>query len=843
MQEQREQIMQTAIEDEMQTSYIDYAMSVIVGRALPDVRDGLKPVHRRIIHAMRELGLLSNKPYMKCARIVGETMGKYHPHGDAAIYDTLVRMAQDFACRYPLIDGQGNFGSMDGDPAAAMRYTEARMAAIAELLLADIEKETVNFQATYDGQEKEPEVLPCAIPNLLVNGSSGIAVGMATNIPPHNLGEVVDALVVLIENPDVDLDEVMEKLPGPDFPTGGYILGRDGIREAYRTGRGRLVVRARIQTEQLKGGKEAIVINEIPFLVNKARLTEEIAQLVKSKRVQGITDLRDESDRDGVRIVIELRKGEDAQVVINQLYKHTKVQDTFGIIFLALVNGRPRYLSLLKILKHFVEHRREVVVRRTRYDLYKAEHRLHIVEGLKIAVDHIDAVIKLIRRSKSVEEAREGLMTTYELSAEQANAILDMRLQKLTGLEIEKLEEERQALIKEVKELRAILKSPEKVLAIIKKELLETKAKYGDTRRTEIIEGAKDFTIEDLIAEEGMVITVSHLGYIKRTPVTLYRRQRRGGKGIHGMETKEEDWVEHLFIGTTHNYILFFTNLGRAYWLKVYELPQAGRMSKGRPIVNLLKLGEGEVVEAMIPVKRFDDEHFLVMATRKGMAVKNTLSLYSNPRATGIKAIKIAEGDELIDVKVTNGTQEIFIGTKKGMAIRFHEADLRPMGRDVMGVRGIRLEKDDEVVGMEVLRPNSTILTVCEKGYGKRTGIEQYRLIHRGGKGVINIKVSERNGDVISVKEVFDDDELIMITQKGMTIRTAVSSLRIISRNTQGVRLIHLEQADKLTGVARIEEKEEAGLAEQGVSVEEGNSEAGDEPNNGKPSQDDTEEE
>ena len=834
MQEQREQITQTAIEDEMKTSYIDYAMSVIVGRALPDVRDGLKPVHRRIIYAMRELGLFSNKPYMKGARIVGETMGKYHPHGDAAIYDALVRMAQDFSCRYPLIDGQGNFGSMDGDPAAAMRYTEARMGPMTELLLADIDRETVNFQPTYDGQEKEPDVLPCAFPNLLVNGSSGIAVGMATNIPPHNLGEVVDALVVLIENPDAELDALMEKLPGPDFPTGGYILGREGILEAYRTGRGRLVMRARMRTEQLKGGKEAIVINEIPFQVNKARLVEEIADLVRTKRVQGMTDLRDESDRDGVRIVIELRKGENAQVVINKLYKHTRVQDTFGVIFLALVNGRPRYLSLLKMLKHFVEHRHEVVVRRTRYDLYKAERRLHIVDGLKIAVDHIDAVIKLIRRSKSVEEARDGLKKTYKLTPEQANAILDMRLQKLTGLEIDKLEDERQGLIKQVKELQTILKNPQKVLAIIKRELLEMKTKYGDARRTEIIEAAKDFTIEDLIAEEGMVITTSHLGYIKRTPISLYRSQRRGGKGTHGMETREEDWVEHLFVGTTHNYILFFTNLGRAYWLKVYELPQAGRMSKGRPIVNLLKLGEKEVVEAMIPVKRFDDEHFLIMATRKGMVVKNALSLYSKPRVPGIKAIKIAQGDELIDVKMTNGMQEIFIGTKKGMAIRFHETNLRPMGRDVMGVRGIRLGKRDEVVGMEVMRPNSTILTVCEKGYGKRTGIEQYRLIRRGGKGVINIRVPERNGDVISVKEVFDDDELIMITQKGMTIRTTVSSLRIISRNTQGVRLIHLKPGDKLTSVARIEEKREVKLEEQDVAAAEGNQELAGEEDSGK---------
>jgi len=808
METPRERVVQTDVSDELKTSYIDYAMSVIVGRALPDVRDGFKPVHRRIIFAMRELGLAPNRSYMKCARIVGETMGKYHPHGDMAIYDTLVRMAQDFSMRYSLIDGQGNFGSLDGDPPAAYRYTEARLAPISELLLADIDKDTVNMIPNYDGKNLEPEVLPSAIPNLLVNGSSGIAVGMATNIPPHNLSEVVDALVMLIDNPKCTLEEAMTSLPGPDFPTGGYIFGREGIEEAYQTGRGILKLRARVRTEQLKQGKEAIVITEIPYTVNKANLIKEIAELVKDKKIQGLSDIRDESDRDGVRVVLELKKGEMSQVIINNLYKHTSMQISFGVILLALVNGRPRYLSLMKILSLYLEHRCEVVRRRTRFDLERAEARLHIVEGLVIAVNNIDEVISIIRKSKEVDEAREKLMKKFSLSQLQAQAILDMRLQRLTGLEIQKLKDEHKELLSLIKELKGILASPKKVNEIVRKELLEVKGKFGDARRTEIVASTKDLTVEDLIAEENMVITISHQGYIKRTPTSLYRRQRRGGRGVTGMESKEGDWAESVFVGTTHDYLLFFTNKGRAHWLKVYELTQAGRASKGRPIINMLQMEEGEKVQAVIPVREFDDKHFLIMATKNGMVVKNALNLYSNPRRTGIKAVKINKNDELICVRMTSGQQQVFLGTLKGLAVRFNETEIRSSGRYTGGVIGIRLEKGDKVIGMEVLRPNSTILTVCENGYGKRSKAEDYRLIHRGGKGVINVKVTERNGEVISIKEVIDEDELIMLTQGGMSIRVHVGDIRVISRNTQGVRLIHLQEGDKIVAVARIEEKE-----------------------------------
>jgi len=819
METQRERVIQTDISDELKTSYIDYAMSVIVGRALPDVRDGFKPVHRRIIFAMRELGLAPNRPYMKCARIVGETMGKYHPHGDMAIYDTLVRMAQDFSMRYPLIDGQGNFGSLDGDPPAAYRYTEARLASISELLLADIDKDTVNMVPNYDGKNLEPEVLPSAIPNLLVNGSSGIAVGMATNIPPHNLSEVVDTLVMLIDNPQCTLEEAMTVLPGPDFPTGGYIFGREGIEEAYRTGRGILKLRARVRTEQLKQGREAIVITEIPYTVNKANLMKEIAELVKYKKIQGLSDIRDESDRDGVRVVLELKKGEISQVIINNLYKHTSMQISFGVILLAIVNGRPRYLSLMKILPLYLEHRCEVVRRRTRFDLERAEARLHIVDGLVIAVSNIDEVISIIRKSKEVDEAREKLMKHFSLSQLQAQAILDMRLQRLTGLEIQKLKDERKELLSIIKELKGILASPKKVNEIVRKELLEVKGKFGDARRTEIVASTKDLTVEDLIAEENMVITISHQGYIKRTPTSLYRRQRRGGRGVTGMESKEGDWAESVFVGTTHDYLLFFTNKGRAHWLKVYELPQAGRASKGRPIINMIQMEEGEKIQAVIPVGEFDDKHFLIMATKNGMVVKNALNLYSNPRRTGIKAMKIDKKDELICVRMTNGQQQVFLGTLKGLAVRFHETEIRACGRFTGGVIGIRLTKGDRVIGMEVLRPNSTILTVCENGYGKRSKAEDYRLIHRGGKGVINVKVTERNGEVISIKEVIDDDELIMLTQEGMSIRVNVGDIRVISRNTQGVRLINLKQNDKIVAVARMEEKEEGKEVAEGEEV------------------------
>ncbi|MCX8037047.1 MAG: DNA gyrase subunit A [Candidatus Sumerlaeia bacterium] len=824
MQDTREQIVPTSLEEEMKSSYIDFAMSVIVGRALPDVRDGLKPVHRRIIYAMNQLNLTSGRPYRKSAAVVGDVIAKYHPHGDQAVYDTLVRMAQDFSLRYPLVDGQGNFGSIDGDPPAAYRYTEARMSRYAELLLQDIDRDTVNFRPNFDGTTTEPEVLPSAIPHLMVNGSSGIAVGMATNIPPHNLREGIDACVMLIDDPETDLRSIMKVLPGPDFPTGAFIYGREGIVEAYRTGRGRVVMRARINSEQLKGGKEALIVTEIPYQVNKGNLLTEIGALVREKKITGITEVRDESDRDGMRIVLELRKGEPSQVVINQLYKHTQLQASFGVILLALVNGRPRYLSLIKILKLYLEHRTEVTVRRTRFDLEKAERRLHIVEGLRKALDHIDDVIETIRSSKTQEEARGKLMRWFELSEAQADAILEMRLARLTGLEREKLEEEYKELKTLIKELRSILENPAKLQAVIKKELLEIRDKYGDDRRSVIVDSSEEVTVEDLIAEENMVITVSHAGYIKRTPTSLYRRQRRGGKGIDGMETKEEDWVEYLFIGTTHNYMMFFTDRGRAYWLKIYELPQGGRATRGRPIVNMLQLEGDEKIQAMIPVRDFDDAHYLLMCTAKGQIVKNALSLYSNPRKVGINAIKIEEGDRVVDVKLTSGGQEVIIGTRNGMAVRFNEQDVRPMGRFVQGVRAITLRDDDEVIGMEVCRSNATILTVCENGYGKRTSIDEYRLTRRGGIGVINIKTTERNGKVVAIKEVLDDEELMMITLKGTTIRCPVKDIRVIGRNTQGVRLINLEDGDRVVSVARLGEKEEEGNGAESNGAEQSDS-------------------
>ena len=807
----RENIVPINIEDEMQASYIDYSMSVIVGRALPDVRDGLKPVHRRIIYAMFDEGLLHNKAHSKCAGVVGEVLKKYHPHGDMSVYDALVRMAQDWNLRYPLIDGQGNFGSVDGDSAAAYRYTESRLSAIAELLLQDIEKNTVPFVPNYDGRYSEPTVLPSAFPNLLVNGSAGIAVGMATNIPPHNLGEVIDALTIMIDRPDAPLSDLMKVLPGPDFPTGGYIYGRSGIREAYETGRGKITLRARVMIEQLKGGREALIVTELPYQVNKAVLIQNIAVLVRDKKIVGITDLRDESDQNGMRVVMELRKGEVPQVLINQLYKQTALQTTFGIILLALDGGRPRYLSLKRILTCYIEHRREMVVRRTRYDLDKARKRIHIVQGLRIAVENIDAVIKIIRASASSDEAKQRLKAQFKLTDEQTQAILDMPLRRLTGLEIEKLEAEHKELVTLIDELVSILGDPKKVTKIIRKELLDVKDTFGrkDVRMTEIVEAEGELTIEDLIAEERMVITVTHQGYIKRTPTALYRRQRRGGKGSTGINTKEEDWVEHIFVGTTHNYILFFTNRGKAYWLKVYELPQGGRASRGRPIVNMLTLEPGEKIEAMIPVDKFSEDRFLIMCTRKGQIVKNSLDLYSNPRKVGIKAINIADDDDLISVRMTNGVQEILIATRDGMAVHFKEDDVRPMGRFVGGVRGVSLEGDDQVIGMQALRPGSTILTVCENGYGKRTGADEYRLTKRGGKGVINIRTTERNGRVIAVLDVMDSDELIMISEQGVTIRSAVREMRVISRATQGVRLINLNEADKLTSVARIEEDKE----------------------------------
>ncbi|AXA36424.1 DNA gyrase subunit A [Candidatus Sumerlaea chitinivorans] len=845
MQDSREQVIVHNIEDEVKTSYLDYAMSVIIGRALPDVRDGLKPVHRRIIYAMYDLGFTSTHKYEKSAKSVGAVMGNYHPHGDQAIYETLVRMAQDFSMRYPLIDGQGNFGSIDNDPPAAMRYTEARLSKFAELLLQDLDKNTVDWAPNYDGSLMEPTVLPCAFPNLLVNGSGGIAVGMSTNIPPHNLREIIDACVTMIDNPNATVADLMKHVKGPDFPTGAYIYGRKGIVDAYSTGRGRIIVRARMRVEQLKGGRTAIVVTELPFQVNKAGIVEDIANLIRDKKLTGISDLRDESDRDGIRIVIELRKDEVPEVVMNNLYKHTQLQTTFGVIMLALVDGRPRYLSLPRLIQHYLNHRRDVVVRRTRFELDRAEKRIHIVLGLCVVQDNIDAVVKIIRNAANPEEAKAQLMARFKvplellrpvypdakeavpLSAEQAQAILDMRLSRLTQLEKNKLLEERDQLTAAIAMYRKILGDMSEVWKIVRRELLEIRDKYGDERRTEILDESAELTIEDLIADENMVITISHQGYIKRTPTDQYRRQRRGGKGVTGAETKEEDWVEHLFIGTTHNYLMFFTDRGQAYWLKVYEIPQAGRAAKGRAVVNLLNLDPNEKICAVLPVRKFEEENYLIFATARGKVCKQSLSLYAHPRKTGIKAIKIAEGDTLVDVKLTNGQSEIILATRKGMAIRFHETTVRPMGRDTAGVCGITLRGNDEVIGLETPRPGATLLTVCENGYGKRSAIEDYRLTNRGGVGVINIKTTERNGLVVAVKEVIDDDELIVMTRQGVAIRVHVSDIRVISRNTQGVRIINLEAGDVVTGVARLAEKDDA-EAEEGEQTSEADSSAAD---------------
>jgi len=799
-----ERIRSINIEDEMRTSYISYAMSVIIQRALPDARDGLKPVHRRVIYAMRDLNLNHRAPFKKSAAIVGETMGKYHPHGDAAIYDTLVRMAQEFAYRYPLVDGQGNFGSVDGDSPAAMRYTEARMKEITETLLTDIEKETVEFMPNYDGSVNEPTVLPAEFPNLLVNGSTGIAVGMATNIPPHNLGEIIDATVALIDNPDLKVRDLFKYVKGPDFPTGACICGVEGIHEAYSTGRGRVLVRAVAQREVLSGNREAIVITEIPYMVNKAKVLEELAELVREKKIEGISDLRDESDRDGMRMVIELKRGENHEVILNNLYKHTRLQSTFGIILLALVDGRPQYLTLKDALMEFIKHRREVIVRRTRFDLAKAEQRAHIVEGLRIAVMNIDEVVAIIRSSRSREEAATRLRERFDLSAEQTKAILEMQLQRLVGLEREKLENEYNELIKNIDYFRRVLETPAMVMDIAKKELLRIKERFGDARRTQIVGAAGDIDVEDLIAEENMVVTVSHTGYIKRIATSVYHRQGRGGKGITAMGTKDTDFVEHLFVASTHNYILFFTDRGRAYWLKVYEIPQGGRQSKGKAIVNLISLEKEEQVTAMVPVADFQADRFLLMATERGTVKKVRLDAFSNPRKVGIIAIDLEENDRLLGVQMTTGTDEVILSTEQGMAIRFDERDVRPMGRTARGVSGVNLAEGDRVIGMVATRADSQLLTVTENGYGKRTPVEAYRKIRRGGKGVIDIQTSKRNGKVVAVMEVREDDEIMMITQKGMAIRTPVAGIREISRNTQGVRLIRLNDDDRVVAAAKI---------------------------------------
>ncbi|HIJ74499.1 MAG TPA: DNA gyrase subunit A [Candidatus Hydrogenedentes bacterium] len=809
----KEHIVPVPIEQEMRTSWLDYSMSVIVSRALPDVRDGLKPVHRRVLYAMQELGLQHNRSYRKSAAIVGNTMMNYHPHGESAIYDSLVRMAQDWNMRYPLVDGQGNFGSIDGDSPAAMRYTEARMAAIAAEMLSDIDKETVDTQDNYDSRIQEPTVLPSAIPNLLVNGSYGIAVGMATSCPPHNLTEVCDASIYLIDNPDATADQLMDFVKGPDFPTGALICGREGIIQAYRTGRGRVTVRAKAAVEHdKKSGRDRIVVTEIPYQVNKSRLLESIADLVRSKTVEGISDLRDESDKDGMRIVVELRKGDEPQVVLNQLYKHTQMQDTASIIMLALVNNSPKVLPLNVAVYHYVEHRAEVVERRTRYDLEKAEARAHILEGLLKAIDHIDEVISIIRESTDADQARTNLINRFEFSEPQANAILAMRLRRLTGLEREELVAEYRDLIKEIERLQRILSSRKNIFAEVRKEILAVKKKYGDERRTVILDELSEFSVEDLIADENMVVTVSNAGYIKRLPVSTYRKQRRGGRGVAGMETREEDFVRDLFIASTHQYMLFFSSKGRVYWRKVHELPRGSRTAKGRAIVNLLNLTNDERVTACLPVRDLKEEDKnVLMVTEKGVVKKTALAAFSNPRSTGIIAIELDEGDELIEVQITSGRDNILIATHLGMSIRFPEKDVRRMGRTARGVIGIRLSEGDRVIGTSIARDESTVLGVTENGYGKRTKVGEYRLQHRGGQGIINIKTTERNGNVVGMLTVDDDDEIVVVSTDGIVIRMAVKGIRTIGRNTQGVKVMSPTEGAVVSAVARAvtEAKEE----------------------------------
>ncbi len=795
-----------AIEDEMRQSYMDYAMSVIAGRALPDARDGLKPVHRRSLYAMYDLNNDWNRPYKKSARIVGDVIGKYHPHGDSAVYDTIVRMAQDFSLRYPLVDGQGNFGSIDGDPPAAMRYTEVRMARIAGELLADLDKETVDFAANYDDTMREPVVLPARIPNLIINGSSGIAVGMATNIPPHNLGEVVDALLALIEQPDLTVDDLIRFIPGPDFPTAGFLHGRAGIREAYRTGRGVLQMRARTAFEEARGGKMRIIVTELPYQVNKARLIERMAELVNDKKIEGISDLRDESDRQGMRVVIELKRDANQDVVLNQLFKLTPLQDSFGINMLAIVAGRPRLLNLKEVLQVFIEHRKEVVTRRTVYELRKAQERLHILEGLKIALDALDAVIQLIRAASDPAAARDGLMAQFALSEIQAQAILDMRLQRLTNLERDKILEEHAEVLKQIARFQQILSDEGEVAKIIGEELREIRKLYADARRTEIVDVATDIADEDLITEEDMVVTISHEGYIKRNQVALYRAQRRGGRGKIGAVTKEEDFSEHLFVASTHAFILFFTTSGKLYWIKVHALPHAGPAARGKAIVNLLNLQGDEKVSAFLPVREFQPGQYVIFATRQGVVKKTALEEYANPRPSGIIAINLNEGDELIGVRLTDGASEVILSTQEGQAIRVREEDVRPMGRAAAGVRGIQLDPGDCVVAVDVVDLEATLLSVAEKGYGKRTAMDEYRLQTRGGKGIITMKVTERNGRVIGVRMVKDDQDLMLITDSGKVIRTPVRGISVIGRNTQGVRLIDLSEGEKVVGVALLAE-------------------------------------
>jgi DNA gyrase subunit A len=797
------------IEEEMRKSYLDYAMSVIVGRALPDIRDGLKPVHRRVLFAMQELGLSWNRPYKKAARVVGEVLGKYHPHGDAPVYEALVRMVQEFSLRYPLVDGQGNFGSIDGDPPAAMRYTEARLAKIAHEMLADIDKETVDFVPNFDESLQEPVVLPTRVPNLLVNGSAGIAVGMATNIPPHNLSEVIDALVLLVDEPSATLEQLMKIVTGPDFPTRGYIYGTGGIREAYTTGRGTITLRAKAHAEKLRGGREAIIITELPYQVNKASLIEKISELSREKRIDGLSEIRDESNREGIRVVLELSRGEIPQIVLNQLYKHTQMQTTFGIIMLALVERRPQVVNLKEMLEAFIRFRREIVTRRTRFDLARAEEKAHILAGLRKAVEHLDLVIRLIRQAESPEAAKEALMGQLELSEIQAKAILDMRLQRLTQLERHKVVEEHQQTLALIEELKGILASDAKLMGIIKQELLALKTEYGDGRRTEILTETTELTIEDLLADEEMVVTITRSGYIKRTHVESYRSQRRGGKGVTGMETKEEDIVEDLFVASTHAFLLFFTNLGKVHWLKVHEIPEGGRQAKGKAMVNLLSLGEGERVAACVPVRDFAAGGHILFVTKQGKVKKTELEAYSHPRAGGIQAIGLEDGDEVIGARRTDGRREVMVATKLGMTIRFAEEEVRPMGRGASGVRGVELEEGDEVITTDVVQEGVTILTITERGFGKRTPLEEYRLQGRAGKGTIDIKTGGRNGNVVGMLQVRDGDDLLVVTTKGKIIRMRVADISSQGRNTWGVRIIDLEPDDRVGSIARVEEQTE----------------------------------
>ncbi len=809
----RERIVLRPIEEEMKQSFINYSMSVIVSRALPDVRDGLKPVHRRILYAMNELGLVPGRGYKKSATVVGDVLGKYHPHGDSSVYDALVRMVQDFSLRYPLVDGQGNFGSVDGDPAAAYRYTEARMTRVAVEMLEDIEKETVDYQPNFDDRLQEPTVLPSRIPNLLVNGSSGIAVGMATNIPPHNLREVARAIELLVDNPDATVADLCKHITGPDFPTGGYIYGVAGIREAYETGRGRVIMRARVQVEEKESsGKSAIVITELPYQVNKARLAEDIAHLAAEKKIEGITAVRDESDRDGMRLVVELRRDSIPNVVLNQLYKHTSMQSTFGVINLALVKGQPRVMHLKELLQHYVDHRHQIIVKRTEFDLGAAEAREHNQEGLKIAVDNNDEVIQIIRSSSDTPEADARLRARFGFSEKQADAILSMRLAKLTGLEIEKLEAELAEVRAIIADLRGILGSKDRRMQILKEEMREVAKAYGDDRRTEIIPDEADFSVEDLIAEEDMVITVSHTGYIKRIPVSTYRRQRRGGRGLTGATTKEEDWIEHLFIASTHDYLMYFSDRGQVYWLKVHEITQGGRAARGKPVVQCIAIGDKERVAALVPVRKFTDDRYLMFATRNGTVKKTVLSAYGNVRATGINAINIDPDDELIDVQITEGNNDIVLGTRDAMSIRFQESDAREMGRATGGVKGIDLNKGDAVIGMVVVRRDAKILVISENGFGKQSELAEYRVQTRGGKGIITMDKTDKTGSLVALKEVIPDDELMLITRNGIIIRTPVKDIRTTHRNAQGVKVMNLDEGDAVMDVARVVKEDDDGL-------------------------------